>query len=203
MVKLKYAALYTDNLGCEQATVYFLKGKFQLKVRGCTFENDKLNFEFYAKNSNKVRRLFHLKADELVEYVIDIKIPLTLVYNNKEYSKEFLLRVERHKNYYSNSLSFYSKGVICKVEGYDLCELLKSMKKVLPKEYNMESSFSNIFEPYYIKENTSYCLENSRGKSITNSNKDYYLNLFKIENKKELQKVPITYICDEYSLNQI
>lgn len=206
MVKLKYAALYNDNLGCERATVYFLKGKFQLDVRGCTFENDSLNFDFYTKNSNKGRYLFYLKDDELIECVIDIKIPLILVNNNREYIKEFLLRVERYKNYYSNSLSFNLKGVVYKVEGYDLWELLNNMKKALPKEYNMESSFLDVLEPNYIKvnkKNTFYYLKNKKEESKTNSNKDYYLNLFEMKNKKELQKVPITYICDEYCLNQI
>ena len=202
MVNLKYSALYSDNLGCEQSSVCFLKGEFELKVRGCTFKSDGLNFDFYTKNSKKINHLFYLKDDELIEYVIDIKIPLTLVCDNNECIEEFLLRVERRENYYSNSLSFYSKGLVYKAEGYDLCELLNNMKKELPKEYNMKSSFSNIFEPYYNKETTFCCLENFEEKSKTNSNKDYYLNLFKIENKKELQKVSITYICDEYCLNQ-
>lgn len=175
MVKLKYSALYTDNLGCEQAEVYFFKGEFQLKVRGFTFKNNSLNFDFYSKNSKKIRHLFYIKDDELIEYVMDIKIPLTLAYDNNEYVKEFLLRVERYKNYYRNSLSICLDGTVYRAEGYDLQELLINMKKELPKEYNMEC--------YY---------------------KDYYLNLFNMQHKKEfnkLQKVPITYIFDEYCLS--
>ena len=123
-------------------SVYFSEGEFQLKVRGCTFKNDSLNFDFYAKNCNKAKQLFYLKGDELIEYVIDIKIPLTLVCNNKECIKEFLLRIERRKNYYSNSLSLCLEGVVYKVEGYDLQELLINMNKELPEEYNIEYSFS-------------------------------------------------------------
>jgi len=206
MVKLKYSALYTDNLGCEQALVYFFNGEFQLKVRGCTFKNDSLNFDFYSKNSKKIRHLFYIKDDELIEYVIDIKIPLTLSCDNKECIKEFLLRVERHKNYYSNSLSIYLEGVVYKVEGYDLQELLINMKKELPEEYNMECCFSQVFGVSYFEtgeENTFYYLKNFKKECEINQSKDYYSNLFNVEYKKEfnkLQKVPINYICDEYCL---
>jgi hypothetical protein len=207
MVKLKYSALYTDNLGCEQASIYFSGGELQLKVRGCTFKNDSLNFDFYTKNSKKIRHLFYIKDDELIEYVIDIKMPLTLTRDNNEYIKEFLLRVERRKNYYSNSLSIHLEGVVYKVEGYDLQELLINMKKELPKEYNMEFCFSQMFGVAYFeasKENTFDYLKDFENGLGINYNKDYYLNLFNIEHKKEfnkLQKVPITYICDEYCLS--
>ena len=207
MVKLKYSALYTDNLGCEQASIYFLKGEFQLKVRGCTFKNDSLNFDFYAKNSKKIAHLFYIKDDELIEYVMDIKIPLTLACDNNECTKEFLLRIERHKNYYSNSLSVYLEGVVYEVEGYNLQELLINMKKELPEKYNMEYCFSKIFGVSYFetsKENTFCYSKNFEKECKINLCKDYYLDLFNVEHKKEfdkLQKVPITYICDEYCLS--
>ena len=179
MVKLKYSALYTDNLGCEQATVYFSKEEFQLKVRGCTFRNDSLNFDFYGKNSEKFNRLFYLKEDELIDHVLDIKIPITLFCNNGESTKEFLLRIERRKNYYKNSLSFCLKDVFYKVEGYDLRELLIKMQKKLPDGYSMQDYFSYMFG----------------GNS---------LNLFNVESKNQfnkLQRIPITYISDEYCLS--
>jgi len=207
MVNLKYSALYTDNLGCEQASVGFSKGELQLKVRGCTFKSDSLNFDFYAKNSKKIGHLFYLKDDELVEYVADIKIPLTLVCDNNECIEEFLLRVERHKNYYNNSLSISLEGVVYNVKGYDLQELLINMKKELPKEYNMECCFSHIFGVDYTEtsnENAFYYLKNFEKKWKINSSKDYCLDLFNIEHKKEfnkLQKVSITYSCDEYCLS--
>lgn len=179
MVKLKYAALYTDNLGCEQATVYFSKEEFQLKVRGVTFKNESLNFDFYGKDSERLNDLFYLKDDELIDYVLDIKIPITLFYNNEESTEEFLLRIERRKNYYKNSLSLCLKDAFYKVEGYDLRELLIKMQKELPEDYSMESYFSNMFDSSSI-------------------------NLFnmKTTNKfNKLQRIPITYISDEYCLS--
>ena len=207
MVKLKYPALYTDNLGCEQATVDFSKEELQLKVRGCTFKNDSLNFDFYLKNSNKARHLFYLKDNELIEYVIDIKIPLTLLHNNKECIKEFLLRIERHENYYNNSLSFYLEEIGYSVEGYDLQELLINMNKKLPEEYNMKYSFSFVLGAYSLKANkeNDFCyLKNFEEEWKIESKRDSYLNLFNLEHKKKfkkLQKIPITYICDKYSLS--
>lgn len=207
MVNLKYSALYTDNLGCEQASICFLKGEFELKVRGCTFKSDGLNFDFYMKDSKEINHLFYLKDDELIEYVIDVKIPLTLVCDNDECVKEFLLRVERHKNYYSNSLSIDLEGVVYKVRGYDLQELLINMKKELPKKYKLECYFPHIFGINYIEtsnENSFYYLKNFKDELKINSKKDCYLNLFNIKHEKEfnkLQTVPITYICDEYCLS--
>ena len=180
MVKLKYSALYTDNLGCEQATVYFSKEEFQLKVRGCTFKNDSLNFDLYGKNSEKFNQLFYLKDDELIDYVLDIKIPITLFYNNEESTEEFFLRIERKKNYYKNSLSLCLRDQFYKVEGYDLRELMMKMQKELPEGCAVKDYFSYVFD--------------------TSS-----LNLFNIETKnqfKKLQRIPITYIGDdEYCLS--
>lgn len=178
MVKLKYAALYTDNLGCEQATVYFSKEEFLLKVRGCTFKNDSLNFDFYKKNSEGLNELFYLKDDELIDYVLDIKIPITVIYNKEESIKEFFLRVERRKNYYNNSLSLCLKESCYKVDGYDLRELLIKMQKELPEGCYMEDYFSNMF-----------------GASSK--------NLFDFKSKNQfhkLQKIPITYVSDECCL---
>lgn len=179
MVKLKYAALYTDNLGCEQATVYFSKEEIQLKVRGYTFKNDSLNFDFYRKKSEEFNELFYLKDDELIDYVLDIKVPITLFFNNEESVEEFLLRVERRKYYYNNSLSLCLKDNFYKVEGYDLRELLIKMQKKLPEGYYMEDYFSGIFA-------------------------GHSLNLFNVEGKNQfnkLQRIPITYISDEYCLS--
>lgn len=178
MVKLKYAALYTDNLGCEQATVYFSKEEFLLKVRGCTFKNDSLNFDFYAKESESLNEFFYLKDDELIDYVLDIKIPITVFCNNEESIKEFFLRVERRKNYYNNSLSVCFEESCYKVEGYDLRELLIKMQKELPKGCYMENYFHSVFG---------------------GSSK----NLFNIRSQNQfnkLQRIPITYIGDEYCL---
>ncbi|HEX9026313.1 MAG TPA: DUF6304 family protein [Clostridium sp.] len=207
MVKVRYSALYTDNLGCEQASVYFLKGEIQLNVRGCTFKSDSLNFDFYSNNYKEIKHLFYLKDDELIEYVIDIKIPLVLLCDNKEFIEEFLLRIERHRNYYSNTLSIYLQGEIYTVRGYDLLQLLINMKKELPKKYNMKCRFSNMVKGYHIEianENIFYYLKKFEFEWRIKKNKDCYLNLFNSEQKREfdkLQKVSITYICDNYCLS--
>ena len=195
MVEIIFSALYTDNIGCEQATVYFSKEEFQLRVRGSTFKNDSFNFDFYLNN------------DELKEYLLDIKIPLTLLHNNKECIEDFLLRIERCGNYYCNSLSVYLNGMGYTVKGYDLHELLINMNKELPEEYNFEHSFSFRFGIYSlkaIKENDFYCLKSFNEECKKESKRDSFLNLFNLEHKKKLKKlkkIPITYICDKYCLS--
>ena len=203
MVKLKYSALYTDNLGCEQAIVYFSKGEFQLKVRGCTFKSDSLNFDFSAMNYNKAKQLFYFKDDDLIEYVIDIKIPLILAYNNEECREESILRIERSGNYYNNSISLLLKGVNYYVEGYDLKELLSNINKKLPEEYHINYSFLSMLGNQYFEENREnyYCnLIDFDGKLKLKLKKDLYYMLFNSGHKKKskkLQKVPITYICNK------
>ncbi|MVX63358.1 hypothetical protein GKZ28_06555 [Clostridium chromiireducens] len=205
MVKLKYSALYTDNFGCEQAEVYFSNSGFRLKVRNNIFENDSFNFEFYTKGLEEAEHTFELKDNELVEYSIDIKIPLLLAYNKSYYVEEFVLHVERQKNYYNNSLSLFSQDVTCEVEGYDLYELLHKIKKELPRGYEIEDNFSSIFGAVYFESNKENPL---RGKIISQEldndlNKDY-MNLWSSQNNKNFEryeKIPITYINNEYCIS--
>jgi|GEM_PF-1992518 len=207
MVKLKYSALYTDNLGCEQAIVYFSKGEFQLKVRGCTFKSDSLNFDFSAMNYNEAKQLFYFKDDDLIEYVIDIKIPLTLTCNNNECIEEFILRIERCENSYNNMLSLQLNGVNYNVEGYDLQELLSNMNKKLPKEYDIKHRFLCMLETHYFentKENDFCGLKDFKEELKIEVKKDSYFDLFNngYKNKFEgLQKVPITYVHDKCCLS--
>jgi hypothetical protein len=204
MVKVKYSALYTDNLGCEQAELCFLKGGLQLKVRNCIFYDNDFDFDFYAKDSKDIGRFFYLKDNELIEYVMDVKIPLILTHNDKECVKQAILCIKRYKNSYSNSLSLDLNGKFYVVEGYNLQDLLSRMKERLPEEYMMECNFSCMLGVYYIeadKENNSYCLKNFEEEYNNTSNKDLYLKLSNVDNKKNfkgLQKLPITYIYNEY-----
>lgn len=92
-----------------------------------------------------------MKDNELIEYCIDIKIPLILTCSGIEYVRGFLLRIERTKNYYNNSLELDLKGEVYRVEGYNLQELLFNMNIKLPKGYNLEDGFSCIFGMNYIK----------------------------------------------------
>lgn len=201
MVKIKYSALYTDDLGCEQAEVCFSKDGLELKVRNCILKNEEFNFDFYSDNSEDMKDLFNLKENELVEYFIDIKIPLLLTYNNMKYVKEFLLRIERNKSYYSNSFSLLLDDKLYMVEGYNLQELIKKMKKKIPMGYELEESFSSLL---------AYDMEADGGKDLYyfknfneelngTSNKEYYfLNKEYKGNFKEQQKIPVTYISDKY-----
>jgi hypothetical protein len=207
MVNMKFYALYTDNLGCEQAEVYFSKYGLELKVRNCIFKDDNFNFDFYSDDPNKVRKTFYLKDNELIEYFIDIKLPLILIYNNKECVEKFLLRIERHKNYYNNSLSLYCNGIVYMTKGYNLKELFSNMKKELPKEYDMSSALSCMFENNYIKtnkENISYRFKDSKFGWRPILSKKIYLNLLNRKHKKHikiLKRVPIMYISNKCCLN--
>lgn len=208
MVKLKYSALYTDNIGCEQAEIYFSENGFELKVRECTFEDNEFNFDFYAKNSNETKHLFYLKEDELIDYFIDIKIPILLTNNNQELVKEFMLSIKKGKNYYKNSLSFKLNSEIYEVEGYNLNELLKKMKAKLPKEYGLESDFSSLLKVYFLDSNKEvYCnnaLNCLNDELSVISNRKTNLNLFDIKiknNYEKFEKIPITYIYNKYCLS--
>lgn len=202
MVKLKYSALYTDNLGCERAELYFSQYGFQLKVRNCIFENNDFNFEFCVDGSKKNDHLFKLKDNELIEYSIDVKIPILLTCNNQELIEEFILRIEREKNNYNNSLCFYLKDKIFRVEAYNLRGLLEKMKMKLPENYNLESNFSVLYKAYHRDFNVENYFEmlGNLKNGLSNLNfKQSYLKLYNNRNDFEkLKKVPITYICKEY-----
>lgn len=202
MVKIKYPALYTDNLGCEQGEVCFFEEGIELRIRNSIFRNDDFNFDFYSNDYEKIKSLFYLKDNELIEYFADIKMKLVLNYNGIECVKEFLLRIERNKNYYNNSLSIELENKLYMVDGYDLQELLNKMKKKLPREYTLTTDFSCIFGAYYIKkEKKLSCFQDCDKEVDGISNKESYLYLFSNENKKkldELQRIPIRYIYKEY-----
>lgn len=202
MVKIKYPALYTDNLGCEQAEMYFSKYGLELKVRNCIFKNKDLNFDFYSNDSENIKNLFHLKDNELVKYFIDIKIPLVITYNNKEFIKEFLLRIERNENHYNNSLSLLLNDRVYEVEGYDLQELIKKMKNKIPKEYDLVDSFSLLLEVYHmktIKEKDFYYLKNFNEELNKSLRKEHYFSSMERKNNFDVhQSITIDYILSEY-----
>lgn len=134
---VKYPAIFTDNLGCDKAMVYYDNNKFYLEVRGCTFFCEGTDFDFCTDNIEEVQQKFFLKDNELIEYVLDIRIPLTLA--NKKINKveKFILRIERQKNYYNNSLFFDDKDNCHEVQGYNFRQLIIRMKKELSKDYNL------------------------------------------------------------------
>lgn len=204
MVKLKYSSLYTDNIGCEKAEVYFSEDGLELKVRKCAFEDNDFNFDFYAENPDKIRHLFYLKENELIEYSIDVKIPIIVTYNNQELIKECLLNIKREKNYYKNLLSFKLDDECYEVQGYDLYELLKKMKAILPKEYSLESDFSSLFKVCFVDSDKVTCcnkglyyLDNELDNAV---NIKTSVNLFNIEIKnryEKFEKIPVAYIYNK------
>lgn len=133
----KYPAIFTDNLGCDKAKVYYENNKFYLEVRGCTFYSEGVNFDFCTDNCKEVENMFYLKDNELIGYVLDIRIPLTVEKNKSNKVEKFILRIERQKNYYNNSLLFHDKEHSHEVQGYNFRQLMIKMKKELSKECNL------------------------------------------------------------------
>ncbi|MDO5516113.1 MAG: DUF6304 family protein [Clostridium sp.] len=137
MVITKYPAIFTDNLGCDKAKVYYDNNKFYLEVRGCTFFSEGTDFDFCTNNCEDIKHNFYLKDNELIEYVLDIRIPLTLEKNKFNRVEKFILRIERQKNYYNNSLLYDEKENCHEVQGYNFRQLIIRMKKELSKDYNL------------------------------------------------------------------
>lgn len=134
---IKYPAIFIDDIGCDKASVYYDNSRFYLEVRGHTFYCEGTEFDFYTNELSETVKKFCLKGNELINYVLDIQIPLEL--KNDEFNKieKFILRIERQKNYYNNSLLFQQKESIHEVKGYDFKQLIIKMKKELSSKYNL------------------------------------------------------------------
>lgn len=146
MIRLKYPAMYSDELGGDKAAVYFGEDNVELKVRGFTFCSEYNDFDFYTKDTKKAKALFNLKDEELIEYVLDIRIPFIFTHDNVDTSRKLLLRIERQKNYYNNSLIFLLDDEIYKVEAYDFSQLLINMNKILPRNYKIKANKISLFQ---------------------------------------------------------
>lgn len=136
-MKMKYPAIFTDNIGCDKASVYCYDNKFILEVRGCTFYCEGTDFDFYIDKHDQAGHKFYLKGNELIGYVLDIRIPLELKNDKCDKVEKFILRIERQKNYYKNSLLYEEKETVHEVKGYNFKQLIIKMKKELLKEYNL------------------------------------------------------------------
>jgi len=136
-MSIKYPAIFTDNIGCDKASVFYDEDKFYLEVRGCIFYCGSTDFEFYTDKIDKAIRKFYLKGNELIGFILDIRIPLELKNDNFNKVEKFILRIERQKNYYENSLLYEEKDCIHEVKGYNFSQLILRMKKELSKEYNL------------------------------------------------------------------
>ena len=142
-MSIKYPAIFTDNIGCDKASVYYDDNKFYLEVRGCTFYCEGADFDFYTDKLDHTIQKFYLKNNELIEYVLDIRIPLGLKNDKLNKVEKFTLRIERQKNYYANSLLYEEKESVHEVKGYNFRQLIAKMKKELSKEYNL-----NLYTPF-------------------------------------------------------
>ena len=76
-MSIKYPAIFTDNIGCDKASVYYDDNKFYLEVRGCIFYCEGADFDFYTDKLDTTIQKFYLKNNELIEYVLDIRIFFT------------------------------------------------------------------------------------------------------------------------------
>lgn len=140
MVSLKYPAIYTDSIGCEKCTVYLCDKNFQLKVRGFYFYSDQYDFDFYCEDINETKKHFYLKDNELIDYVLDIRIKIPIIYNNTEYIEKAILRIERQKNYYNNRLIIDKKNTAeCIATGVNFKNIIYNLKSILPNEYEIKT----------------------------------------------------------------
>lgn len=136
MVSLKYPAIYTDSIGCEKCVVYLSDKNFQLKVRGFNFYSDQNDFDFYCENINEAKKHFYIKDNELIDYVLDIRIKIPVIYNNIEHIEKAILRIERQKNYYNNRIIIDKRDSIEYMErGFNLKKIIAILKRIRSRSY--------------------------------------------------------------------
>lgn len=145
MVKLKYSALYSDSIGCEKCIVYLCDKNFQMKVRGFNFYSYNYDFDFYCEDVAGARKHFYLKDNELINYVLDIRIKIPIIYNNIEYIEKAILRIERQKNYYNNRIIIDKKSIKEYIAtGVNLKNIIYNLKTILPKGYKIKEDMKEL-----------------------------------------------------------
>ena len=140
MVSLKYPALYSDNLGCDKCYVYMSKESIELKIRGFSFYSENYDFDFYSRNKSEAQKNFYLKDNELINYVLDIRIKIPMIYNNKKHIEKAILRIERQKNLYNNMIIIDMKDMSCQAIGVNFKNLIFNLKNNLPAGYDIEDN---------------------------------------------------------------
>lgn len=144
MVSLKYPAIYSDNLGCDKCYVYMSDENIELKVRGFSFYSENYDFDFYSENKAEVQKSFYLKDDELINYVLDIRIKIPIVYNNKKHIEKAILRIERQKNFYNNKIIIEKKDMTCEATGVNFKNLICNLNNNLPSGYDIEGDIVSL-----------------------------------------------------------
>lgn len=147
MIYLEYPAIFTDSIGCEKCVLSLSSSNLKLKVRGFDFYSMDYVFDFYTKNKREVQKWFYLKDDELIEYILDVRIKIAMIYKNKDYMQKAILRIEREKNYYNNMIMFENNKKSYTVKGLDLKKILLNLNNKLPEGYNLKL---NVLEECFI-----------------------------------------------------
>ena len=146
MVSLKYPALYSDNLGCDKCYVYMSDKCIELKVRGFSFYSENYDFDFYSKNKKEAQKNFYLKDNELINYVLDIRIKIPMVCNNKKHIEKAILRIERQKNFYNNTIIIEKKDMRYEATGANLKTLMHNLNNNLPSGYGVEHDIIELLK---------------------------------------------------------
>lgn len=144
MVSIKYPAIYSDDLGCDKCYVYLSENNIVLKVRGFNFYSENYDFDFCCHNKVKAQKYFYLKHDELINYVLDIRIKIPLIYNNTKHIEKAILRIERQKNYYNNMIIIDIKDKKYEATGFNFKNIMYNLKKCFPVGYNIEGEIASL-----------------------------------------------------------
>ena len=145
MVWLKYPAIYSDNFGCDKCAVLLSDHNLKLKVRGFNFYSEDYYFDFYAENKTEAKKFFYLKDNELIEYILDIRIKIPIINKEKKHIKKAILRIEREKNSYNNKLIVEQQEQSYVVSGSDFKNILFNLKKYLPEGYDIKLDMEYLF----------------------------------------------------------
>ena len=144
MVSVKYPAIYSDDLGCDKCYVYQSENNIVLKIRGFKFLSEHYDFDFYCDNKFAAQKYFYLKDDELINFVLDIRVKIPIVYNNNEHVEKAILRIERQRNYYNNMIIIDTKDRKYEVTGFNLKNLMYNLKKSFPVGYRIEGEITGL-----------------------------------------------------------
>ena len=146
-MNLKYSAIYSDTLGCDKCYVYFEKDNIILKVRGFEFYSNNYDFDFYCDENYEVKKNFYLKDNELIEYVLDVRILLPLIENNREYTEKAILRIERQKNLYKNTILIDKNDKRYYATGINFSNIINNLKRRLPLGYEIKQNIYEYLSP--------------------------------------------------------
>lgn len=127
-----YQAVYSDNYGIEKCIFRLEKGNIKMKIRNIDFESSEYDFDFFTSDAERANELFDLNDNELINFVVDIKVPLLIEDQNTVTEENAIIRLERQESFYHNRLMVKKDGITYMAEGLDLSEMLYNMESQLP-----------------------------------------------------------------------